>query len=447
MSRVVLELNDQALRLYDENGLQLSSPGYVVITGKDAQFGQQAAEQSRLHPTHTNNEFWHRLGMEPLARPLAHFRHYADVAHAHLMDVAAQSNYHGPVVLAVPGSYDRQQLAILSGVLKHSPFQPQALVDAGLLAALGQMTGVDGLVYVDIQLHQMTLTLLRRVDGQWLREAVQSVQSAGWHTLSNALVQVINDAFIAQCRFNPQHNASWEQHLYNELPAVLIQIKAGAHTATVSIDTGVDAGKARYQARVDREELVAELEPVYRKVSHQLQTLAASAVPVLLSERAALIPGLGAWLGSDEVAVSSEQMAQAGLALDLDAVPTTGQVPYVTRLAAGRRLSAHDSGARSAANTAREDLPTHLLVGHQARRLQGVRWLVPGDSGPGLQAEPSPQALCEIQQSADGVTVLPVPGAEVRLNGAALTAPHAVRTGDTLTVNSVTAQFIQVERA
>src|SRR5690554_2176397 len=331
MSRVVLELNDQALRLYSDDGLQLSSPGYVTVIGKNAQFGQQAAEQSRLHPTHTNNEFWHRLNMEPLARPLAHYRHYADIAHAHLMNVAEQSEYHGPVILAVPGSYNRQQLAVLSGVLQHSPFQPQALVDASLLAALTQVPGAHRLVYIDVQLHQLTLTLLHRQEGQWARDALESVQSAGWHHLSNAMVQVINDAFITQCRFNPQHNARWEQHLYNELPQVLTRIKAGEQSVPVVIDTG----QTQHEARISRDDLTAELEPVYRKTAHQLQVLANEAsVPVLLSERAALIPGLMEWLGVADAAVSSEQMAQAGLQLNIDSAVDTDQVPYLTRLAA-----------------------------------------------------------------------------------------------------------------
>lgn len=478
MSRVVLELNDQALRLYNDDGLQLSSPGYALVIGSNVQFGQQAAEQSRLHPVSTNNEFWHRLSMEPLPRPLAHYRHYADIAYAHLMDVAEQSGYRGPVILAVPGSYNRQQLAVLSGVLQHSPFRAEALVDAGLLAVLSQLPGAEKLIYVDLQLHQLTLASLHREQGQWRRDTVQSVQSAGWHNLANAMVQVINDAFVAQCRFNPQHNASWEQHLYNELPRVLAQIKAGEHSVAVTMETG----QTSHEARVSRDDLSAELEPVFRKMAQQLQALApASAELVLVSERAALIPGLLEWLGGGNIAVSrtpisSEQMAAVGLQLDIGTAAGAGakagarQVPYVTQLAerkASRRsapqlspelLSEPSSEAAPPSSpssppqsspqtsTATVGVPTHILLAHQAHKLQGRMSLTITPAGPSLQSEGGLNSVCQIHRDAAGVIIHPAPGATLGINGKPLIEATKVRTGDTLYYGEEDgdAYFIQV---
>lgn len=489
MSRVVLELNDHALRLYDEDGLQVSSPGYALAIGNNVHFGQQAVEQSRLHPVTTNNEFWHRLSMEPLARPLAHYRHYADLAYGHLMSVAEQSGYKGSVILAVPGSYSRQQLAVLSGVLQHSPFRADALVDAGLLAVLSQLPGAEKLVYVDLQLHQLTLASFyrepsgdhrergggrraggggHRVGGEWCRGAVQSVQSAGWHNLANTMVQVINDAFVAQCRFNPQHNAMWEQHLYNELPQLLAQIKTGQQVVAVTIET--DQGS--HEARVGREDLSAELEPVFRKMAQQLKMLAPEGTElVLVSERAALVPGLVEWLGAGTIAVagapvSSEQMAAAGLRLDIGVAGDARQVPYVTRMAEHKAAQqpVHQAEPQPtqqptqqpmpqpAPQSTQEDsapavaTPTHILLGDQARRLQDRMVLAATADGPSLQSQLGPDSLCEIRQDQTGVTIAPVVGVTLRINGEPLTRVANVRSGDILDggadVGSV--RFIQV---
>src|SRR5690554_6948609 len=109
MSLALLDLNDHDLGLYEPSGLILSSPGYVLAQGKQPVFGFEAVQQSRLHPVSVNNEFWHRLGMNPLTRPLANFRHHADIAYGHLMQLAQTSEYKGDVVLSVPGSFSREQ--------------------------------------------------------------------------------------------------------------------------------------------------------------------------------------------------------------------------------------------------------------------------------------------------------------------------------------------------
>lgn len=470
MSRVVLELNDQALRLYGDDGLLISSPGYAVASGANTIFGQAAAEQSRLHPLSTNNEFWHRLNMEALPRPMAQHRHYAHLAYGHLMDVAAVSAYQGPVIVAVPGSYTHQQLAVLSGVLQQSPFTPEAIVDAGLLAVLSQVPGADRVVYVDLQLHQLSLTLLLQEEGQWRRDDVQTVPGAGWHSIANTLVQTISDAFVQQCRFNPQHNAVWEQQLYNELPALLRRIHAGERSVAVTID----AGEIRHEARIDKDDLSVDLEPLFTKAAQQMALLADTAPDlVLLSERAALVSGLRDALESTPVVttgepVTSDALAQAALQLNLKS-GSGGQVPYLKRVAA--QAVSPTSPSRQSIADAGTQAPTHLLLGDRAYKLPEdavlavdsedaagatkvagantaakantaaranttVQWLTP----------PAPGGILKVHCSSQGVTVQPTPGVELQLNERPLTSLTHVTVGDALTIPGagVVARFIQV---
>lgn len=358
MTSAVLELNDHTINLYQDGDLVSSSPGFVLNLGGQIQFGQSAAEQSRLHPINTQNEFWHRLSMTPLTRPLAHYRHNADIAHAHLLHIAETSDFEGDVVIAVPGSFTRDQLAILGGVIGQSPFRAAAMLDTGVFYALGQMHGPAHVVFADLQLHQFSLTLLRREDDKVRRESVAVVQGAGWSNVANALVQVINDAFIQQSRFNPQHSAFWEQHLYNELPDYLQQIRAGQSDFLVSITTD----KATHQARVSVAELVDSLQPVFRRITQQLQLLLGeSTVPVLISERAAIIPGLEATLQVRQAPLSGEQMAQACVQANGALAKTGSDVPFVSAW----RLATETAGDAPVAAPAREQA-THILLDHIA---------------------------------------------------------------------------------
>lgn len=361
MSKAVLEINDHAIGLYDQNGLIVSSPGYVLAHGKQPQFGQQAAEQSRLHPVSTNNEFWYRLGMTPLSRPLAHFRHYADIAHGHLMHLAEKSGFEGDVVLAVPASFNREQLAVLSGILQHSPFKSLAIMDAALIVA-HQLPENKALVYADLQLHQLSFTKLVSENGHVRRDAFAVVPGAGSIALSNTIVQVVTDAFIAQSRFNPQHSAEWEQQLYNELPVWLQKFQSGEQEILVEIKTD----KNTVQARVGVSDVLEALQPAFQKISqHFAQFVGHAVVPVVLSQRAAVVPGLAFCLKALPMTLTDEQLADVCLRA-LPASSAGNGVSYVSSVARALKPEQAAVDTRQAVSGHTHVQPTHLVYLSQA---------------------------------------------------------------------------------
>lgn len=433
MSKAVLEINDHAMSLYNSDGLLFSSPGFVLANGKQLQFGQKAIEQSRIHPVNTNNEFWYRLGMAPLPRPLAHFRHYADVAHGHLLHLAEQSGFEGDVVIAVPASFNREQLAVLSGVVRHSPFNALAIMDAALVAA-NQLPENESLVYVDLQLHQLSFTRLASENGQVRRDAFAVVPGAGSIAISNTLVQVVNDAFIAQSRFNPQHSAQWEQQLYNELPLWLQQFDEGRQEILVKIDTD----NAAVQARVGVSDVLEALQPTLRKIAqHFAQFAGQSPAPVMLSGRASLIPGMAFCLKALPLTINSGQVAEIGLR----AVPAGSAASGVSYLSAIARRSAQARTESPAADRAglpvSRQVPTHLVYQSQAWplpvsvRLDADRQVIltPGEHG--LPAE-----LFSIKPQGPSV-VFCAGSQEVTVRGRAVADRAALAVGDVITVSSI----------
>lgn len=425
MTQAVLELNDYALNLYQDGELTGSSPGYALALAGKTHFGATAAEQSRLHPVNTHNEFWHRLGMDPLTRPLAHYRHNADVAHAHLLDFAASCDFQGEVLLAVPGSYSRQQLSVLGGIMQHSPFKAAAMMDAGLFAAVAAMGEHEQLVYVDMQLHQFSLSLVAFAEQQLQRKTVSVVQGVGWNKLSNTLVQVINDAFIEQSRFNPQHSAFWEQHLYNELPDYLQQIRGGQADLLVTITTD----KATHQARISAADLIASLQPAFGKIRQQIQQLAGDTtapMPVLLSERAAMLPGLPGFLAAGRVAVTGENMALACLQA-VPALPANGsQMPYITSWQADAATPAPTASTRP--NT---PPPSHILLSHQAWPLDKPCYLSRDGH---IRYDSAHNAVLTLQPDTIGITASAV-DQDVWLNGKPLSSNSRLTAGDRITVH------------
>jgi hypothetical protein len=448
MSTAILEINDHATGLYNQNGLIVSSPAYVLTHGKQPQFGQQAISQSRLHPVSINNEFWYRLGMTPLSRPLAHFRHYADIAHGHLMHVAQQADFEGEVVIAVPASFNREQLAVLSGVLQHSPFKALAIMDSALIAA-DHLVQNNSLVYVDLQLHQLSFTRLINQAGHVQRDAFAVVPGAGSIALSNTLVQVVTDAFIAQSRFNPQHSALWEQHLYNELPNWLQQFQSGKQELLVEIKTGTDT----VQARVGLSDVLDALQATLQKIAqHFAQFVAHATVPVVLSDRAALIPGLAFCLKGLPLAMSGEQLAEICLrALPASAAAGNG-VSYVSAITRGTKPAhtqpTETKPAHAGSAMPKQLLPTHILYLSQAWPLP-VSASINADRLLILSAGAAKQPGELFSIEADGVNaVLHAANSDTLLAGQASTAGTSIGAGDVISVRSISAELhcIRVHR-
>ncbi|HAR91106.1 MAG TPA: hypothetical protein DCR45_09045, partial [Gammaproteobacteria bacterium] len=134
MSVKIIELNDRAVHVGDETGVILQSPGFALADGSSIVLGEAAERQARLQPTNSYNKFWHELSLDPISHG-NNFRHFADIAYAHLMHLAEEAEIGGDVIFAVPGNFTRQQLAILLGLVNHTPFKAGGVVNSSVAAA------------------------------------------------------------------------------------------------------------------------------------------------------------------------------------------------------------------------------------------------------------------------------------------------------------------------
>lgn len=379
MSLHVLEFNDAGLRLSDASGMLLSSPGYAHVNAKDVEFGEGARKQSKVYPLNSFNQFWHKLSLDPFSKVVGNFRHNADIAFSHLQNIAHVAQLEGDVVLAVPGSFSREQMAILLGLLKKSSMRPIGLVDAALAASIDHAEQ-ESVVHVDLQLHQVVLSKLHRAGTQLQRESVILVPGAGWVNVSDNLMQLFTSAFIQQCRFNPQHNAASEQMLLDNLPQWLLEegseetdVGATLQESRRSLQIKLNHNNTVHEASLSRSALHSRLLPFFQKIVQQLAVIdPEGSSPLLISDRMQCLPGFESVLASSGVGTSRTVMlldedsaAQSCLRYRDALIGTPDALHFVSKISGKQVATPLGNTNASRAKAA----STHLLTKSQARRL------------------------------------------------------------------------------
>ncbi|MCB1648947.1 MAG: hypothetical protein H7A05_07865 [Pseudomonadales bacterium] len=440
MSLRVLEFNDAGLRLSDEQGIVLSSPGYALVLPKRIEFGEKALAHSRINPLNSYNQFWHKLSLDPFSRSIAHYRHNADLAFSHLQDLAETAQLEGDVLLAVPGSFSREQMGILLGLIRQGPFRAVGIVDSGLAATVDQAYE-ESLIHVDLQLHQVVLSKLQRSGDELRRDSVVVVPGTGWVNLTDSLIQLATNAFIQQCRFNPQHNAESEQMLLDGIPqwlrdeaALLTQDEDDRR----SIEIRLPHNNTVHVANLPRSALSTRLQSYYQKVLQQLQLLDPTQSSTLVfSDRLQTLPGLHEILQGRDIRMLPEDAIGSACLRYRD---TLSSAPEAVRFVSQLRSTAMASEQAAVTPDAARPVPTHVLLRHQAHRLNDGLRICRDDTGR-LSVHPvqqAPQDLCIAGEIVwrDGHIVLQA-SADLQLNERALEVPQTLQLGDRIRVKGV----------
>jgi len=416
MAIALLDINDSNLQLW-HGSTHLQSPGYALLVDRQYRFGNPARAAARLQPRDINTRYWWQLSTEPLQPALGPARHTGDLVHAQLQELHREGGQPQEVLMAVSGSMQRDQLALLLGIAQQCPFAAVGLVHRSV--ALGSLHGAAGrLFHLEIQLHQAVISELAQRDGKVELLRSLPLPGAGLLQVQEKLVEIIATAFIRQTRFDPRRKAITEQQLYDALPDAL---RALGRDGETNIEV------SGYRAGINRAELQAAGQRLFSSAREAIGT-PQPGDRVLADPVAGLLPGLAAQLpGFEPLAADSvrralehhlERLVQREQALSfVTTLPAlAGAVAPVQAVApavAATAVPAPVAPPRPAA--------THLLQGHRALPLAAMGY----NLGQGWSLE----------HTAAGWRLRGA-GAGVMVNGAAADAEQLLGGGDRIRIGS-----------
>lgn len=219
MSRL-LDIKDLEVALLSSSGT-VKSPGYASLDDRDLIFGSPARAISRLNPGMSANQYWRDLSTQKSSANFPSIRHQADLAWNHLKSFDA-SELQNVSLVAVPSHYTKDQIALLSGVLKSLEVSDSLICKRSLLmAALHPQAEYQ----VDFQLHQLVVTKLEKQGAEIICGDMVEFPGLGLLGCSDALLKGIQARFIDKTRFDPLHHAITEQQLFNQLMEQLLPQK------------------------------------------------------------------------------------------------------------------------------------------------------------------------------------------------------------------------------
>jgi hypothetical protein len=409
MVTLAVEINDTGLLLArpDAGGEPVvvgeESPGFGLLHEGRVHVGAEAARRHRIAPLHSQNRFWHALGLDALPWSAGGVASAADLAHAHLSSVLEPAVRAGgrELLIAVPPGYTREQLGLLVGIANECGVVVRGLVDAGL-AAVSTVAPSPCMMHLDLQLHQAAATLLEtsRADGTLRRTRYELLPGAGQLAFRQAVAASIATTFVRETRFDPLHQASTEQCLHDLLPTWL-QALADAEETAAELEFGATA----YRIGLSRAQVVEAVEALTSEVLRLVQSARppGALMHLCFTPRIAGIPGLVARLSGlrDCVVVELARGAAATGALKGASaiVRPADAITLVHRLPLASAAVADDQPATPAVSVPAEAVPTHVLFNGRAWPISSTPLTLGWSVGAGARALTLPAGIAGVSRS------------------------------------------------
>ena len=221
MTVAILELNDQALLILSEEGQSHIEPGFARLTATGIESGDTARATAWSNPQNSFNQYWRQLNQLPLPGKQNWARHHGDIAYAQIKHMLESIGSPSNIILAVPGCFTDDQLALLLGLAQAIPVQVDGVIDSAL--ATGLQAQQDSLL-VDLQLQQSVVSLITNTNGTVAVSHQEVIPDLGIMYLYNGVARHISDRLIDDYRHDPLHTSEGEQAIYDHLRNWLMQL-------------------------------------------------------------------------------------------------------------------------------------------------------------------------------------------------------------------------------
>jgi hypothetical protein len=437
MSLAIIELNDIEIRTAHGTEIIGRHPGYAFLNADNIETGIAAWEIARTNPRQTTNRYWSQLTQDSLNISSRLARHNADLAYTQLMSIYENAGKPDEVIFTVPGSYSRDELSLLLGIVEACPFTAIGLVDTAVADSVtipepGQYS------HLDIYLHYSLVTSLDITD-QVSRNSVTVIDNVGISDIYDTCAETISDLYIDQTRFDPLHHAETEQNLYNQIPQLLLELRKAEE---ISLEIPYD-GK-HYQVKISPDSILNKLNKHYEKIYREVSGSDCS----LVADRLDILPGFTDKL--DTIVTLDEYSVFEGCMLNLDKIRSSGpELSFITALPATKSAQKHVTKKRAEPvaplyKHAGKAVPTHILMGNQAYPL-GTKPLYIGANN-NVKDKKLETSHCSVTPLNGTVSVHPESDLSIYVNGNKINKAEPVRSGDTITIPGcdTTIKFIEV---
>jgi len=387
----ILVAGSQPPRLIETDENDTESSGFALAEKNQLLVGKAAEKKAHIFPRMVVSHFWDQLNTDPLDHPGPYTQqNHAEIAYIHLSRIWQTIQQHGEeLIVAVPGYYSRDQLGLLLGIAKELSLPVRGFVPQALAASATPFPD-RVLFHLDIHLHRIEITFLHQAKHLTITDSV-SIPEKGLAYLYRAWVESIAAEFVRTTRFDPLHQARFEQELYDRLPGILDQLQK---SASVQIEMSINSNT--YIATPTRELLVKKTEPLLMEICRFIESILAKhkmvdqAVAMQITHRLSSLPGCGEMINQFHNAklIELDRGAAAFGALQLKGQfvgqESAGGISLITRRLWSNSVDTPVSAASATSQTSRQ--PTHILYKHLAYRLTAVPLLIgleipPGEHG------------------------------------------------------------------
>jgi hypothetical protein len=364
MTIAALELNDQMLLIEAEDGSLHAEPGFARLTQEGIVTGEEARAVAWREPQHVYHQYWCNLNQTPLPIRHRHARHHADIAFAQLRALWQNAGSPASLIVLVPGSFARDQLSLLLGMVEALPAVASAVIDSALAACSDAQRDT---LFVDLQMNESVLTVCQP-QGEEISVVDQEViPGLGMGQLQNALARHISDLMIGSYRFDPLHSSETEQAIFDQIPHWLARL---AWESDVSIKLSSEHGE--HPCILNRDAIKALIEERLASMRSYLEKW--HGCTVLLSHASGLLTGLVDEFSEAEVAAQTSGTERCLLRYEeiLEQVGNLYQVRSLPRSEAKDDIPGMNG----------QRLATHLLCGDRALPLDQPVSIRLGESEP-----------------------------------------------------------------
>ncbi len=363
-----IELDDRAVSFAREGRVLSSAPSVVWDGSTGEPAGANAWNALRRNPPATSTRHLGSL----LSQRVVTDRAIALVAAELVRRLAVQApTADEKVWIAAPARATEEGLRALLAVARHLVLPVDGFVDSAVTsaAALGLERSA---IVLEFGLHHAAATFVERDRGHFRRRRSVLTEHGGLMAFYQAWLELVSDTMIKRTRFDPLHDATVEQRLFESLALWARDAEAnGSTTAALML------GEKRFEIALTRDQFVAAALPIQRvilRLAHELRPAGAPltlVAPAMLVELPGLRDALEQFADCELVSLPDGFAAGATSRLDLPERPGDVPVRLLRRLPLSDAARTPDIGSREllGQRRSRNLLPSHLLVNGEVHTL------------------------------------------------------------------------------